>query len=239
MNNWKNTTENLQLPLIEATQSQKHITINEALTKLDATVNLVVKSANILVPPNSASEGDRYLVPAQTQHVDWTDHSGSIALWSNGGWIFIKPFNGWKLFAEDTCKTFLYIRDTWIPNVLVASQNSAFTQANIFSEKHDIIAGATSTTGILIPDKSIVFGITAHITETITGCATIKIGVNNNLNRYGTDISTLIGSFSKSIGNPTAYYGDQNVVITAIEGRFEGQGSLLVSVHTITVGMIF
>jgi hypothetical protein len=62
MNNWKNTTENLQLPLIEATQSQKHITINEALTKLDATVNLVVKSANILVPPNSASDGDRYLV---------------------------------------------------------------------------------------------------------------------------------------------------------------------------------
>ena len=51
------TTANLALPLLEAGQAQKHVTVNEALARLDALVQLSVVSATTAAEPGAPAEG--------------------------------------------------------------------------------------------------------------------------------------------------------------------------------------
>ena len=53
-------TLNLALPYLAASQAQKHVTHNEALTLLDGLVQLSVKSRVVAAPPGSPIDGDRY-----------------------------------------------------------------------------------------------------------------------------------------------------------------------------------
>jgi ADP-ribosylglycohydrolase len=55
-------TFHLELPLIAASQAQKHVTHNEALAIADAVIHLAVISRALASPPPSPSDGDRYLI---------------------------------------------------------------------------------------------------------------------------------------------------------------------------------
>ncbi len=54
-------TARLRLPYILPSQAQKHVTHNEALQRLDAIVQLVVKDV-VAAPPDNAPEGDCFLL---------------------------------------------------------------------------------------------------------------------------------------------------------------------------------
>lgn len=56
---------NLALPLLAASQAQKHVTHNEALLALDALVHLSVASRGLVEPPAAPTEGERYLVAGE------------------------------------------------------------------------------------------------------------------------------------------------------------------------------
>lgn len=58
------TSTNLLLPFLAAAQAQKHVTVNEALLKLDALVQLAVVSATTSAEPGSPSDGQVYILPA-------------------------------------------------------------------------------------------------------------------------------------------------------------------------------
>ena len=58
------TTPNLALPYILASQAQKHVTHNEAIRALDALVQISVKDRDLAAPPGAPAEGDRYIVAA-------------------------------------------------------------------------------------------------------------------------------------------------------------------------------
>ena len=80
-------TAQLDLPLVMPAQAQKHVTVNEALARLDAAAQLRVISSLLSTPPASACDGQSYLVPAGATG-EWAGHrAGRIAVWSNGGWI--------------------------------------------------------------------------------------------------------------------------------------------------------
>ena len=55
---------NLSLPYLAPAQAQKHVTHNEALTLLDAVVQLAVASRSQSEPPVDPAPGARYIVPA-------------------------------------------------------------------------------------------------------------------------------------------------------------------------------
>jgi hypothetical protein len=55
------STARLNLPFIAASQAQKEITHNEALTVLDALSHLTVLDRDLTAPP-AASDGDTYVV---------------------------------------------------------------------------------------------------------------------------------------------------------------------------------
>ncbi len=89
----------LALPFIDAAQSQKHVTHNEALIDLDALVHLSVKSRSVAAPPGSPAEGDRYLAPTGATGA-FAGHVNAVAAFDNGGWAFLSPRAGWRLYVE-------------------------------------------------------------------------------------------------------------------------------------------
>ena len=59
-----NETMRLQLPLLQPAQAQKHVTVNEALMRLDGLTNAVLESASVAVPPEAVIDGQSWGVPS-------------------------------------------------------------------------------------------------------------------------------------------------------------------------------
>ena len=93
-------TPSLGLPLFAAEQAQKHVTHNEALSALDAIVQLAVKDRGLAAPPGSPAAGDRYIVAAGASGA-WAGHESEIAAWQNGAWEFYAPREGWRAWVDD------------------------------------------------------------------------------------------------------------------------------------------
>lgn len=103
----------LGLPLLEASQAQKHVTHNEALLLIDAMVHLAVISRALAAPPASPGDGDRYLVAASATG-DWLGHSGHIAFREAGAWRFAVPKAGWRLWVAAESLLLLFDGTLWI-----------------------------------------------------------------------------------------------------------------------------
>ena len=93
------TTPNLALPLLSDSQSQKHVTVNEALAQLDGIVQLSVISSTETAPPASPAEGDRYIVAASATG-SWAGWDASVALYSGGAWLQLVPQTGWLAWDQ-------------------------------------------------------------------------------------------------------------------------------------------
>ena len=77
-------TRRLGLPLMQAAQAQKHVTLNESLARLDGLVNLVLDGTARNTPPATAAEGACFGIgPAPVEA--WTGHAGEIAVASEPG----------------------------------------------------------------------------------------------------------------------------------------------------------
>ncbi|MCB1452950.1 MAG: DUF2793 domain-containing protein, partial [Rhizobiaceae bacterium] len=90
----------LGLPLLQASQAQKHVTHNEALILLDAAIQLSVISRGAAIPPPSPAEGDRFLAAAGSSG-GWAGHDGDLAIFEAASWRFSAPRIGWRLWVED------------------------------------------------------------------------------------------------------------------------------------------
>ncbi|WP_299151794.1 DUF2793 domain-containing protein [uncultured Tateyamaria sp.] len=89
----------LSLPLIQPSQAQKHVTHNSALEILDAVAQLNVLSREANTPPTLTEEGTVFALGAAPQAV-WAGHPNEVAIWSNGGWLFVEPREGWVLYDQ-------------------------------------------------------------------------------------------------------------------------------------------
>jgi hypothetical protein len=103
----------LNLPLLEAAQAQKHVIHNEALTLLDGLVHLSVISRTLAAPPPGFADGARYLVPASPTG-GFTGQAGRLALAAGGGFLFLAPRAGWRLWVEDEGKLLLFDGTSWL-----------------------------------------------------------------------------------------------------------------------------
>lgn len=90
---------NLALPYLEAAQAQKHVTMNDALRRLDAVVQLAVEARTLTAPPPSPQEGDRYLVAGGATGA-WEGHDLEVAAYADGAWVFFVPRPGWITFVQ-------------------------------------------------------------------------------------------------------------------------------------------
>ncbi len=101
------TTNNLGLPYLLPNQAQKHVTMNEALERLDATVQITLNDDDVSAPPENPADGLRLLVGATPTGI-FSEHAGKIAAFNSGSWIFIRPMLGWLAWfvADASLKVF-------------------------------------------------------------------------------------------------------------------------------------
>lgn len=106
------TTNNLGITLVEQGQSQKEVTVNEAITILDSVIGGGVIDKDLATPPGSPTEGDRYIVAA-TATGAWLGKEKHIAYYYNGGWRFINPGEGLMTWVNDEDLLYVYTGTAW------------------------------------------------------------------------------------------------------------------------------
>lgn len=106
-------TTHLELPLLAAAQAQKHVTHNEAVLRLDVTVQLSVKDRDLTAPPGSPSDGDRYIAaPGATG--DWAGWDLNVAWYGDGVWTKLVPRAGWIAYVEDEGLVLIHNGTGWV-----------------------------------------------------------------------------------------------------------------------------
>ncbi len=103
---------NLALPFLEEAQAQKSVTVNDALSRLDALVQLSVIERTLGTPPASPAEGDRYIVAAGATDA-WLGQETKVAAFVDGAWGFFTPRAGWLAYVEGEDGVAVFDGSTW------------------------------------------------------------------------------------------------------------------------------
>lgn len=225
-------TTRYALPLLAPAQAQKHVTVNEALARLDALVNLTLASVTTTTPPLSPSESDAYGVPSGAVN-DWAGQDGMIAVYVNGGWAFVSATQGMRAYVLDEGEMAIFDGLEWLGSMQSLSASGAGMQARTIEIDHTVTAGATSEVTAALPAQSVVYAVTGRVLTEITGSGTtgFSLGVSGSDNRYGSGLSLSAGSWLRGItGSPVTYYSAENLILTAEGGDFTG-GSIRLAVH--------
>jgi hypothetical protein len=231
-------TANLRLPLVQAAQAQKHVTVNEALWRLDAVSQLVLSSRSAATPPVSPPLGAAYAVPSGAGGA-WAGQDGRIALGVNGGWEFLDPRAGWRGWIEDEGVMAIHDGGGWAAGAAAVSSAGAMLAFRVIEHDHPVGSGSESATPPLLPAGSIVLGVTGRVLEDLGGTATsFRIGIGGESpDRYGSGIGTQAGAWFRGVtGTPLAYYADTALTITGEGGGFGG-GVLRIAVHAAELGL--
>lgn len=93
------TSTLLSLPYIQPAQAQKHVTHNEALRVLDATVQLSVEALDTATPPAPPTVGQRFIVGTGATDA-WAGQDGAVAVYEESAWMFYPPQEGWIAYVR-------------------------------------------------------------------------------------------------------------------------------------------
>ena len=113
-------TPRLSLPFLSVGQAQKEFTHNEALQTLDALVAGAVESPPIAVPPIAPTIGSTYIVAEGATNA-WAGKSQCVAAWTSGGWRFIAPVEGMRMFEKSSGTFAAFLNGAWELGILRGS----------------------------------------------------------------------------------------------------------------------
>jgi hypothetical protein len=227
-------TARLALPLLEAAQAQKHVTMNEALARLDALTPARVEALARTDPPAAAEEGRLWGIGAGAGGA-WAGQEGRVALAVGGGWTFVDPWDGWRVWDAESGGCALWRGGAWHSGWLSGADGGAATVGRVIAFDHALAAGPSSDTVAAIPDKAVVLGVTGRVLVGVTGAAAWSLGVAGAPDRYGSGYGTTADAFAHGMtGQPQVYFGDTALVLTAEGGDFAG-GLVRLAVHVLTL----
>lgn len=108
----------LGLPYLAPAQSQKHVTVNEALRRLDSIVHLAAKDMAATTPPETPQTGDVYILDGSATG-EWAGQvAGTIAIWADEVWQFLQPLDGWLVIDLATGAAHVWQGTAWTPLVI-------------------------------------------------------------------------------------------------------------------------
>jgi len=228
------TTPNLALPLLAAAQAQKHVTVNEALSRLDGLVQLSVKDRNLASPPASPAEGERYIVAAGATGA-WAGWDGDVVLFSGGAWLRLVPQEGWRVWVEDEGVLVVRVGGAWLtldaalgllvrsPAVEVArGQNGSSIGLHVDEELLSGLSGASVTSTIAIPDRAIVLAVSTRTVTAVSGMTSYDCGIAGEPAKFGGSLGVAAGSTNVGVIGPQAFYAPTPIMLTANGGSFTG-----------------
>lgn len=221
-------TPELALPLLAPSQAQKHVTVNEALMRLDGLAQLRLQSVTVTTPP-AALDGFAYAVPVGAVNA-WAGQEGMVAIASGGGWIFVPAQRGWRAVVLDAGSLAIFDGAAWRMGAQTLTPGGG--SVGLTSAEFDVTisAGATVTTPVLFPARAIAYGITGRVIADITGATTWEIGVTGDLQRYGSGLGVALNSWVSGPGAPQVYWSPTALEITAQGGNFTG-GTIRLIAH--------
>jgi hypothetical protein len=219
------------LPLVAPAQAQKHVTVNEALARLDAVAQLRVVSSILPTPPSPVLDGACFLVPEGAEG-EWAGAAGRIAVGANGGWAILEPRAGWLAWDEGAGVRRLYDGAAWIEDAVAVSRHGAATITQILEFDHEIIAGPTNATSVAIPSQAQVIGVTGRVISPLGGTLSgWRVGVAGSDDRYATGLGTGLNAHLSGLsGSPLTYYAPTPLLLSAEGGSF-AEGSVRLAVH--------
>lgn len=99
------------------------------------------------------------------------------------------------------------------------------------------ITGISTLAGNTIPAGAMVLGVSVRVLESILGATTFSIGVFNAINRYGMEISTIVGSTHGSCGisQPSIYTSNTQLIITTNIIPSDSTGVICITFHYLVV----
>lgn len=226
-----NTTVNCDLPLLMPAQAQKHVTVNDALVRLDGQVDLVLQSLHRVTPPAAVVDGLCWGVPAGATNA-WEGQGGKIAIAANGGWIFVAPGFGRRAMIADQGVTAIHDGTVWVAGAITLGEHGSAMIARQISEDVMLGTGTSFETQIAVPSGAMVIGATARVLQAVTGSATSwMLGNPGATNRFGQDLGKGVGSWSRGIlSAPMTFWDPAPLVLTATGGQFTG-GQVRVVLH--------
>ncbi len=230
-------TNRMGLPLLAPAQAQKHVTVNEAMVRLDGLTNLVLASVSTALPPVTVVDGVCYGVPAGALE-DWTGHEGEIAIGTNGGWVYATPERGWRAYVSDLGVGALHDGSGWVTGALTVSAHGAGLRAGLAEVDHAVSAGTVSLTGAIIPSHAMVIGVSARVTAQITGTLTSwRLGHAGSEDRFGAGLGLALGSWTRGmLGAPLTYWAPTTLQLSATGGSF-ASGTVRLAVHYLEISL--
>lgn len=106
----------LALPYLAAGQMQKHVTLNTALTRLDALLQTAAVSRTTTVQPGAPTDGDLYILPADAQGAAWAGRGeGSLMRFEAGGWTAVPTPPGLIAVVRDEAVVVVRDQAGWTP----------------------------------------------------------------------------------------------------------------------------
>ena len=96
----------------EQGENNWHTGMDSNLKKLGAIVGLSVLNRDLSTPPDTAANGQRYIV-ASNPTGSWQEKCQQIALRSSDGWDFYQAREGWLCYIVKEAKLVVYTKDGW------------------------------------------------------------------------------------------------------------------------------
>lgn len=224
-------TTRYALPLMQASQAQKHVTLNEALMRIDGVANLVLQQTGRTTPPETVVDGQCFGIGGGAVNA-WSGQDGKIAVGSGGGWVFVTPSAGLRARVIASGGEAVHSGKDWVEGALTLAPSGTGMIAAMAEMEVTVTSGSGVTTPLVIPGGSMVIGTTARVTQAITGTATSwTLGTSGALTRFGSGLGKSVGSWGRGLlGAPLTYYDPLPLIITATGGSFTA-GKVRLAVH--------
>jgi hypothetical protein len=107
------TTPRTAMPYPKPGQASAEAAFAEALNRMDALVPGAANSVGDTSPPGSPAEGDVYCLGASPTGT-WSGQGGKVAIYVGGGWLYITPRTGWRVYAVDEAKDYRWSGSAWV-----------------------------------------------------------------------------------------------------------------------------
>ena len=136
----------LGLPYLAAGQLQKHVTLNEALTRLDALTQTAVISRSTAAQPAAPADGALYILPTGATGADWAGRpEGSLMRAEAGGWLVVAAPDGLLAVVLDSDEVLVRRAGVWAPvstsaEPVTALQNLTRLGVNTEADATNVVA---------------------------------------------------------------------------------------------------
>lgn len=227
-------TTQLGLPLLQPAQAQKHVTVNEALIRLDGLTHLVFQGMDWNEPPENPLDGQCWTVGAGAKG-GWAGQANTIAIAANGGWVHLHPKKGISGYSH-LGEPVMFDGSQWRIGALTLSPSGAGLNARATEAVVKPKSGTVTHTDLMMPQGGLLIGVTARVDTAIGGTLkSLSLGTGDAKNRFGSMGKAAKSSSRGMLSQPMVYWETTPLSLFAEGGNFNGTGSVTVVIHWLDI----